>query len=50
MIATYFYMMLWDVLEKGLFRLWETVAVFPEGGKKGKVITELSFLTNRTWE
>lgn len=40
MIATYFfYTMLWDVLEKGLFTPWETVAVFPEGEKKRKSYT-----------
>lgn len=29
LIATYFYMILWDVLGKGLFRPLETIALFP---------------------
>lgn len=43
-IATYFYMMLWDVLENGLFRFWETIALFPEKLKNKKL-----YLSSRSW-
>lgn len=41
LIATYFYMMLWDALEKRLFRPLETVALFQRKLKKKSYIRAL---------